>query len=153
MAQKVTLVVPCFNEQDNVEPFMEAAIAAFADLPEDYDVVFVNDGSKDETAARLHALHERYPDRVSFVSFSRNFGKEAAVYAGLQHADGDFVTIIDADLQQRPEVVVEMLQVLRENPQYDAVAAYQGRRLEGRGMSATKRLFYKIINKRSEERR
>ena len=84
MAQKVTLVVPCFNEQDNVEPFMEATIAAFSDLPEDYDVVFVNDGSKDETATRLHALHARYPDRVSFVSFSRNFGKEAAVYAGLQ---------------------------------------------------------------------
>lgn len=150
VAKKVSLVVPCYNEQDNVVPFMEAVKTAFADLPEDYDVVFVNDGSKDETVDRLRQVHEQYPDRVSFVSFSRNFGKEAAVYAGLQHADGDFVTVIDADLQQRPEVVAEMLRVLRENPQYDAVAAYQGRRLEGKGMSAVKRLFYKMINKACE---
>lgn len=147
---KLSLVIPCYNEQDNVQPMYEAVEAAFVALPEairSYELVFVNDGSKDETAARLRALHKAHPARVSVVDFSRNFGKEAAVYAGLTHASGDFISIIDADLQQRPEIVVEMVQHLLDDENCDVVAAYQDKRIEGRCISFIKKMFYKVINK------
>lgn len=82
--------------------------------------------------------------------FSRNFGKEAAIYAGFQKASGDLVTVIDADLQQRPEIVVKMVKILLENEEYDCVAAYQEERHEGKMVGGLKNMFYKIINKTSE---
>ena len=84
------------------------------------------------------------------ISFSRNFGKESALYAGLQRADGDYISLIDADLQQRPEIVRDMVAFLDENPDYDVVAAYQDRRNEGKVLSFFKKSFYKIINKLSD---
>lgn len=150
---KLSLVIPCYNEQDNVQPMLCAVQTAFAALPAEissYELVFVNDGSKDETAARLRELHARHPNYVSVVEFSRNFGKEAAVLAGLSRARGDFISIIDADLQQRPEIVVEMVNFLLQNEDYDVVAAYQDKRIEGRTLSFMKKMFYKIINKACE---
>lgn len=150
---KLSLVIPCYNEQDNVMPMFEAVEEAFRVLPESissYELVFVNDGSKDETIKRLCALHAAHPNKVAVVDFSRNFGKEAAVLAGLKRAGGDFVSIIDADLQQRPEIVVDMVKFLLENEDYDVVAAYQDKRIEGRALSLMKKMFYKIINKACE---
>lgn len=87
---------------------------------------------------------------MKVVSFSRNFGKESAIYAGLQHASGEYVSLIDADLQQRPEIVREMVSFLEGNPDYDMVAAYQDRRNEGKVLSFFKKSFYKIINRLSD---
>lgn len=150
---KLSLVIPCYNEQDNVIPMYEAVQTAFKALPAKitgYELVFVNDGSKDETVKRLRTLHKTDPQHVAVVDFSRNFGKEAAVLAGLKRAAGDFITIIDADLQQRPEIVVDMVTFLLQNEEYDVVAAYQDKRIEGRAMSGMKKLFYKLINKACE---
>ena len=83
-------------------------------------------------------------------TFSRNFGKEAAIYAGFQKATGDFITVIDADLQQRPETVARMVKILQDNEEFDCVAAYQEKRQEGKLVSKLKDMFYKIINRTSE---
>jgi glycosyltransferase involved in cell wall biosynthesis len=84
------------------------------------------------------------------VSFSRNFGKEAGIYAGLQHAKGDYIAVIDADLQQRPEIVRDMVKILDEQPEYDMVSAYQDRRGEGKVLSFFKKSFYNVINRLSD---
>lgn len=150
---KLSLIVPCYNEQDNVFPFFKETVTAFQELPKaikSFEFIFVNDGSSDETSQKLKELHKSYSSVVSVVELSRNFGKEAAMYAGLQHADGDFVTIIDADLQQRPEIVVEMVNHLLENENCDMVAAYQDERRESKFMSFMKKCFYKCINKTSD---
>lgn len=147
---KLSLVVPCYNEAENVIPFQETVIGAFEGGGYDYEIVFVDDGSKDAT---LHNLKKLYADQkcpVKVVSFSRNFGKEAALYAGLQHADGEYISLIDADLQQRPELVRDMVTILDEETKYDVVAAYQDRRNEGKLLTFFKKSFYAIINKLSK---
>lgn len=144
---KVTLVVPCYNEEKNVEPFYQAASQAFVNKNFAYDIVFVNDGSKDGTYNELKLLFQKYPETVSVVNLSRNFGKEAAILAGLKRATGDYISLVDADLQQRPEIVVEMVNYLEEKEEYDVVAAYQEHRIEGKLMSGVKQLFYTLINK------
>jgi len=144
---KVTLVVPCYNEESNVGLFYEVTEKAFCDKNFEYDMVFVNDGSKDNTYAALKKIFKEHPEHVSVVNLSRNFGKEAAILAGLKRASGDYITIIDADLQQRPEIVVDMVNYLEEHEEYDVVAAYQEHRIEGKLMSGVKKLFYLLINK------
>lgn len=144
---KISLVVPCFNEQDNVELFFQSVLRAFDGKIKQYEIIFINDGSKDNTLNNLKKIYESYPERVAVIDFSRNFGKEAAVLAGLKRATGDYITIIDADLQQRPEIVTNMIEFLNNNEEYDAVAAYQEKRIEGKAVSAAKSLFYRLINK------
>lgn len=114
-----------------------------------YEVVFVNDGSKDGTYKKLQKLHEEH-DNILVVNFSRNFGKESAIYAGLHYASGSYISIIDADLQQDPEIVRNMVNILEEKPDIDVVAAYQAQRHEGKLMSWCKDRFYKFINRLSE---
>ena len=146
---KLSLIVPCYNEGENVRPFQEAVISAFDGCGYDYEIIFVNDGSKDATLHNLRKLHAAQKCPVKVISFSRNFGKESGIYAGLQQASGEYISLIDADLQQRPEIVRDMVQILEENEQYDVIAAYQDRRGEGRILSFFKRSFYAIINKLS----
>ena len=146
----LSLVVPCFNEEDNVEKLYSQTVTAFENNIDEYEFVFVDDGSSDKTLERLHSLFDRDGQRVQVLSFSRNFGKEAAIYAGLKNARGDFACIIDADLQQRPEVVVEMMNVIKEDNTVDCVTAYQAERKENKLMSAFKSSFYKVINRMSE---
>lgn len=145
---KLSLVIPCFNEEGNVQKFYDVTKNAFDGKGFDYELVYVNDGSSDATYDRLKELYdrERFAD-IQVVSFSRNFGKEAAIYAGLKHATGDLVCIIDADLQQRPEVVLEMLDCMKKNDKLDCVTAYQADRKESRMLSFMKSSFYKIINR------
>ena len=147
---KLSLVVPCYNEQDNVQEFYHCTKACFAGKITDYEIVFVNDGSTDKTLEKLKTLTGHKSPALQIVSFSRNFGKEAAIYAGLSYAKGDRVYIIDADLQQRPENVLKMMELLDENPDLDCVTAFQEKRREGRLLSFMKAMFYKIINKVSE---
>ena len=143
---KLSLVVPCYNEAENVAAFQDCVIQAFQDCGYDYEIIFVNDGSKDATLHNLRKLHSAQKCPVKVVSFSRNFGKEAAIFAGLNHAYGEYTALIDADLQQRPEIVRDMVQILDEQPEYDVVAAYQDRRGEGKVLSFFKKYFYSIIN-------
>ena len=144
---KLSLVVPCYNEEGNVEKFYSEVKKAFEGKVEDYEFVFVNDGSKDETYHKLKKLYEEHKEsQIQVLSFSRNFGKEAAIYAGLKSVKGDLVCLIDADLQQRPEVVLRMLDVMQKNEEIDCVTAYQDERKEGRLMTSMKSAFYKIIN-------
>jgi len=144
---KVSLVVPCYNEEKNVALFYEVAEAAFADKEFAYEIVFVNDGSKDNTYTELKKLFTAHPDKISVVNLSRNFGKEAAILAGLKRTSGDYVSLVDADLQQRPEIVADMVDFLEAHDEYDVVAAYQEYRIEGKLMSGVKKLFYTMINK------
>ncbi len=141
---KLSLVVPCYNEGENVIPFHEAAVAALSGLP--LEIVYIDDGSRDATLHNLKKIYGRKDCEVKVVSFSRNFGKESGIYAGLEHATGDYICIIDADLQQRPEIVKDMVAILEEKPEVDVVAAYQDRRGEGKVLSFFKKSFYKIIN-------
>ncbi len=143
---KLSLVVPCFNEAGNVAAFQEAVIQAFSGCGYDYEIVFVNDGSRDATLHNLKKLYNEQKCPVKVISFARNFGKESALYAGLQHARGEYISLIDADLQQRPEIARDMVAMLDAQPETDVVAAYQDRRGESKLLSFFKKCFYKLIN-------
>ena len=147
---ELSFVVPCYNEQDNVEALYDAIEGTFAPEGISYEIVMVNDGSKDETAARIRDLYLRHPEHLTFVDFSRNFGKEAAILAGMKHTKGDHVCFIDADLQQNPRVALQMYRKLLESPDYDCVAAYQKERSEGKLLQFFKNCFYRLINKMCE---
>ncbi len=147
---KLSLIVPCYNEAENVLLFEQAVIKAFADFKQDYEIVYIDDGSKDATLHNLKKLYKAQNCHTKVISFSRNFGKEAGIYAGLQHADGDYICLIDSDLQQRPEIVLDMVKILDEKPDIDMVAAYQDRRHEGKILSFCKKAFYSVINKLSD---
>ena len=146
---KLSLVVPCYNEAENVANFQKAVIGAFEGCGYDYEIIFVDDGSRDATLHNLKKLYAAQECPVKVISFSRNFGKEAGMYAGLQHAQGEYISLIDADLQQRPEIVRNMVEILDKQPEVDVVAAYQDRRGEGKVLSFFKKSFYSIINKLS----
>ena len=143
---KLSLVVPCYNEAENVANFQKAVISAFDGCGYDYELIFVDDGSRDATLHYLKKLYKEQACPVKVISFSRNFGKEAGLYAGLKHADGELISLIDADLQQRPEIVREMVEILDTQPEIDVVAAYQDRRGEGKILSFFKKSFYSTIN-------
>lgn len=143
---KLSFVVPCYNEAENVFAFQDAVIAAMDGCGYDYEIVFVDDGSSDATLHNLRKLFGAKKCPVKVISFSRNFGKEAALYAGLKRASGEYISFIDADLQQRPEIVRQMVGILEESPEYDIVAAYQDRRQESGVLSFFKKCFYAIIN-------
>lgn len=146
---KLSLVVPCYNEAESVKLFQEAVIQAFSGCGYDYEIIFVNDGSKDTTLYQLKKLYQAQRCPVKVISLSRNFGKESAIYAGMQHAGGEYISLIDADLQQRPEIVRDMVKMLDEHDDYDVVAAYQDRRGEGKVLSFFKKSFYSLINRLS----
>ena len=147
---KLSLVVPCYNEAGNVTAFLDAVLSAFNGCGYDYEIVFVDDGSKDATLHNLKKLYNAQKCPIKVISFSRNFGKESAIYAGMEHAEGDYISLIDADLQQRPEIVLDMVKLLDEDPECDVVAAYQDRRGEGKVLSFFKKRFYSIINHLSD---
>lgn len=143
---RLSVVVPCYNEEENVGLFYQTMVDVFGPLMQETELIFVNDGSTDKTYEQLEKIYHTSPFVIKVVSFSRNFGKEAALLAGLRHADGEMVSIIDADLQQRPEYVLQMLDILNEHPEYDAVAAYQEQRKESRLLTFFKNCFYRIID-------
>lgn len=141
---KLSLVVPCYNEEENIAVFAETAEQALKGI--DYEIVFINDGSKDNTIDELKKLVESAKANITVVDFSRNFGKEAGMYAGLQKAKGEYISFVDADLQQPVSVAREMMEFLEEHSEYDAVACYQQERIEGKGLSFLKKGFYRVVN-------
>ncbi|MBQ8077002.1 MAG: glycosyltransferase family 2 protein [Eubacterium sp.] len=147
----LSFVIPCYNEQGNVEKFFDESEKVFALSGIKYEYVFVNDGSSDKTGEALKSLFETHVSKnISIIDFSRNFGKESAIYAGLQHASGKYICIIDADLQQRPETALDMYKFITSNRDFDCVCAYQNVRKEGKIMSGMKSAFYKLMNTLAE---
>ena len=148
---KLSLIVPCFNEEKNVQAFFATVEKSFKECNFGYEYVFVDDGSKDNTFKELKKLYTENKDaNITAIRFSRNFGKEAAMFAGLNNVQGEYVCIIDADLQQSPEVVKEMVRMLDNNEEIDCVAAYQKERHESKLLVFFKAIFYKLINYTSD---
>lgn len=148
---KISVIVPCYNEQEAI-PFFYDEIVKISKIMEndaEFEYLFINDGSKDKTINVLRELAKR-DERVKYVSFSKNFGKEAAMYAGLEKSSGDYIAVMDVDLQDPPELLVQMFQDL-ESGEYDCVAT---RRVSRKGeppiRSLFAKLFYSMINKISK---
>ena len=147
--KKVSMIIPCYNEEGNVKLFYNEAVKAYKDQNYKLELVFIDDGSKDNTLKILKDLIKEQDCEIKVLSFSRNFGKEAAIYAGLNNVDGDYTVIIDADLQQPPELTIKMANILDEN-EYDCVCYYQEERIENKLLSKIKNEFYKAMNNLSE---
>lgn len=146
----ISIVVPCYNEEESLPLFYQAILEMKSSLPEvDFEFIFVNDGSKDNTLKIMRSLAQQDAN-VHYVSFSRNFGKEAALLAGLAHAQGDYVAVMDADLQDPPALLPEMYETL-QTKMYDCVATRRVTRAGGPPIrSFFARMFYKLINKISK---
>lgn len=150
MKELISIIIPCYNEQESI-PLFYNEINKVMDIITDtnFELLFIDDGSKDKTLLEAKKLTSQ-DDRVHYISFSRNFGKEAAIYAGFQYASGDYVVMMDADLQDPPSLLPKMYEILKEGG-YDSVAT---RRISRKGeppiRSFFARLFYKIMNKISE---
>ncbi len=146
--EKISIIVPCYNEEKALPLFYEELIKNIKDFPKniDFEILFINDGSKDDTLKIIKNLSEK-DTRIKYISFSRNFGKEAAIFAGLENVTGDYVTLMDADLQDPPSLLKDMYKILIEED-YDAVGT---RRTTRKGepviRSIFAKLFYKLINK------
>lgn len=147
--KKITLVVPCFNEQEALPIFYHEATSVMKEIDCEYELLFINDGSKDNTLKILKEIANT-DKNVRYISFSRNFGKEAAMYAGFCNADGDYVTVMDADMQDPPSLLIDMLKII-ETGEYDSVAT---RRVNRDGEPPIRswfaKRFYSLINKISD---
>lgn len=143
--KKISIVVPCYNEESNINSFYEEMIKTLEKVKENYsyEIIFVNDGSNDQTEVEVKKIRKT-DKNVILISFSRNFGKEAAIYAGLNNATGDLVALIDADLQHPPITILEMIKGINEG--YDVVATKRkNRKGEPVIKSAFSKLFYKMM--------
>ena len=150
MRKKISVIVSCYNEEESLPLFYEEMSKVMAEMSQnDFELIFVNDGSRDNTLKEIKELRAK-DKRVRYISFSRNFGKEAAMKAGLDYSTGDYVTLMDADLQDPPKMLPEMLNIL-ESEHYDCVGT---RRVTRKGEPVIRsffaRKFYKIINKMSK---
>lgn len=148
--KKISVIVPCYNEEEVINIFYDEINKVSKKMNEyDFQFIFVGDGSKDNTLQAMKNIAEN-DERAVFLSFSRNFGKEAAMFAGLSNADGDYVAIMDADMQDPPSLLPEMTAAL-ESGEYDSVATRRVTRIgEPPVRSFFARTFYKIINKISD---
>ena len=143
--EKISIVVPCYNEEKNINNFYEEMIKTLEKVKENYsyEIIFVNDGSNDQTEVEVKKVRKT-DKNIILISFSRNFGKEAAIYAGLNNATGDLVALIDADLQPPPVTILEMIKGINEG--YDVVATKRkNRKGEPVIKSVFSKLFYKMM--------
>lgn len=150
MMEKISVIVPCFNEEDSLPFFYEEINKVSNEMNEvSFEFLFVDDGSKDRSLSILKEYAFK-DERVKYISFSRNFGKEAAIYAGLKNSCGDYVVIMDADLQDPPTLLSEMYQVVSEEGYDSAATRRVSRKGEPPVRSFFARLFYKIMNRISD---
>jgi len=146
----LSIVVPCYNEEETIGIFVDEIEKIRKDIGKDLEIIFINDGSSDNTLDEIKKVYDKYPKDIKYISFSRNFGKEAALYAGLQHATGDLITVMDCDLQDPPELLPQMIELLKKN-QLDCVGTRrQDRKGEPPIRSFFARKFYQLINRISE---
>lgn len=145
--KKLTVIVPCFNEEETLPIYYKEMCKIMSQMDElETELLLIDDGSTDRTLSIMKELH-KIDSRCRFMSFSRNFGKEAAIYAGLKHARGDYVAVMDVDLQDPPELLPKMCQIL-EDEGYDSVATKRSTRTgEPRLRSFLSNSFYNVINK------
>lgn len=147
--EKISIIVPCYNEEEALPLFYKEVNKVSETMDEEFEFIFVNDGSSDKTLDVMKNL-AKLDTRCKYINFSRNFGKEAAMYAGLELSTGDYVTLMDADLQDPPKLLPKMLKLIKEEG-YDSVGT---RRVTRKGeppiRSFFARMFYKIINKMSK---
>lgn len=148
--EKISVIVPCYNEEETINYFYKEITKIAEKLKKyEFEFLFIDDGSRDNTLEIIKKLSST-DKRVRYISFSRNFGKEAAMFAGLEHVDGDYITIMDADLQDPPAMLIDMLDIIKKDG-YDVVGT---RRVTRKGeppiRSFFARCFYKIINKMSK---
>lgn len=145
----ITLIVPCYNEQESLPIFYREVTAVAQSMAFDYELLFVDDGSRDQTLTILRELAAQ-DDHVKYFSFSRNFGKEAAMYAGFCNAKGDYIAVMDADMQDPPSLLPQMMKIL-ESGEYDSVATRRADRTgEPPIRSWFAKRFYHMINKISD---
>lgn len=143
----LSIVVPCFNEEESVELYLKEIQKVLASY--DYEILFINDGSGDNTLKKIKEMANENAN-VKYVSFSRNFGKESAIYAGLKNASGDLICVMDADLQHPPDLLPEMIETI-SSEDYDVVAAKRvSRKGESKIKSFFSNLFYKVFNRISK---
>lgn len=149
MMKKISIIVPSYNEEESIPLFYKKIDKVSKNMDVDFEFIFVNDGSRDKTLDIVKNLSKE-DKRVKYIDFSRNFGKESAMYAGLELSSGDFVAIMDADLQDPPTLLPKMLKLIEEDG-YDCVGTRRvTRKGEPKIRSFFARMFYKIINKMSK---
>lgn len=143
----ISIVVPCYNEEETIKPFYTEITKTFENIKEDYEVIFINDGSADNT---LKLIKEISDSHIKYISFSRNFGKEAALFAGLEKSKGDYIIVMDVDLQDPPELIPEMIDIIKKED-FDVVGT---RRVSRKGEPAIRsffaRAFYRLMNRVSD---
>ncbi len=143
---EISVVVPCYNEAPTILEFHKLLTESLKKENLTYELIMVDDGSEDDTMEKLRSITKK-DKSVKVISFSRNFGKEAAMLAGLKHCNGKYVAIMDADLQHTPEVLLKMYDKLIKNPEYDVVASYKESRYDEKTIKRTLiSLFYRINN-------
>ena len=143
---KISVVVPCYNEEEAIEIYYTEMKKIMSEIKEaEFEIIFVNDGSKDKTLKIIKKLHEK-DERIKFISFSRNFGKESAMIAGLDYSTGDYITTMDVDMQDPPRLLIEMFEEIKKG-EYDCIATRSVSR-HGYGFvrKTLTKMYYKLIN-------
>ena len=146
---KLSIIIPTYNEEGNIEKLHEKITKTCENLK--YEMIFINDGSKDNSYKKMEELYNKDKKHVRLINFSRNFGKEAAMLAGLKHAIGEYTVIIDSDLQQNPKYLIPMIEHLDNNPDTDQIAMVMKNRNKESFLNRTfKNIFYSLLNKLSD---
>ena len=146
----LSIVVPCYNEEETLHLYYDATVEVLNEMNMDHEFIFVNDGSRDRTLEIMKELHDAHPGEIKVINFSRNFGKEAGFLAGLEHAKGDYITVMDADLQDPPEYLPKMFETMEKNGDDIVGSRRVTRKGEPKIRSFCARTFYKLINRFSE---
>ena len=142
----ISILIPAYNEEGNIIELNKRLLNTLKNYS--YELIYIDDGSTDKTLEKIKQIND---NNIKYISFSRNFGKDAAIYAGLKKASGEFICIIDSDLQQNPKYIISMYNYLKENNNIDQVAMVMKDRLKENIVKRNlKKLFYKICNKLSD---
>lgn len=139
------VIIPTYNEEDNVEPLYKKLTSTFKNIK--YTLIFIDDGSNDKTLSKLIKIYNKDKNHVKVISFSRNFGKDAAIYAGMKESKGKYISIIDSDLQQHPKHILDMIDFLDKNEEYDEVAMVNSYEKDSVIQKIFKKKFYKLMSK------
>ena len=146
---KLSIIVPSYNEEGNILEFNKKVLSVLNDL--EYEIIYINDGSTDKTLDKIKKVYEENMNNIKYISFSKNFGKDAAIYAGLKRSNGTYTCILDADLQQNPKYIISMLDYLKKHPETDQIAmVMKNRNKENIFNRIMKKNFYRLINKLSD---
>ena len=145
----LSIIIPSYNEEGNIIELNKKITNTLINI--EYELIYINDGSKDKTLDKIKKVYDNDKEHIKYISFSKNFGKEAAIYAGLKHSSGYYTCIIDSDLQQNPKYILNMLNYLKTHESTDQIAmVMKNREKENIFNRVTKKIFYKLINKLSD---